>query len=146
MASKLSLPRATLEPGKLPFVSLVSGIRAGPAPESGASGGNRECVPGVRAERPGPPPFVRRCCRPQALPPRHGLGRLGRPVAAAPAPRPHRSPLQMEGALLWQSSSSNQRPQCNQEESIIVLTTEGQSTKYLIVLSNPSRSPDTGEV
>ena len=98
MASKLSLPRATLEPGKLPFVSLVSGIRAGPAPESGASGGNRERVPGVRAEGPGPPPFVRRCCRPQALPPRHGLGRLGRPVAAAPAPRSHRSPLQRPGA------------------------------------------------
>uniref|UniRef100_A0A8C2PC61 Uncharacterized protein n=1 Tax=Capra hircus TaxID=9925 RepID=A0A8C2PC61_CAPHI len=98
MASKLSLPRATLEPGKLPFVSLVSGIRAGPAPESGPSGGNRERVPGVGAEGPEPPPFVRRCCRPPALPPRHGLGRLGRPVAAAPAPRPHRSPLQRPGA------------------------------------------------
>lgn len=66
-----------------------------------------------------------------------------------PCPTPHPPPPHqdvLEGALLWQSSSSNQRPQCNQEESIIVLTTEGQSTKYLIVLSNPSRSPDTGEV
>lgn len=39
----LSLTRASLELGKLPFVSLVLGIGAGPAPESGLSGGDREC-------------------------------------------------------------------------------------------------------
>ncbi|KAM9071998.1 ciliary microtubule associated protein 1B isoform 1-T1 [Megaptera novaeangliae] len=67
-------------------------------------------VPRVRVEGPGPPPCVRRCCRQKELPPYHGLGSLGRPVAAAPAPRPHRSALQWPGAQVQAASQHRLHP------------------------------------
>ena len=88
----LSLPRAPLEPEKLPFVSLVLGMGAGPAPESGPSGGDRECGPASQGGGAGAAtlcPQVLPAARAPTVPwaRKSGSARGGRTGPAAPSQR-----------------------------------------------------------